>query len=278
MNSTEHTEQSDLVSIIVPTRNSEATLERCLLSLRHQSYTRTETIVIDNLSEDRTEEIARRLGNKLAKGGPERSAQRNLGADLATGDFLLFIDADMELTPRVIEDCVSRIRSFDALIVPEISMGTNWLARIRAVERAEYLRSFIFEAARFFRSETFRSLGGYDISLTGLEDYDIQARLEEHGHSVGYATQAILHHERDLNLGQYLRKKAYYAQSLARHRQLHPERAERQFGIRRAMFYLLRFRTSPRALIAVLSLKFLEFSVFRISSATSRVKTPRTPY
>src|SRR2546430_16185158 len=86
---------SPRVSAIVTTRNSELSLEACLKSIRSQSYGNVELLVVDNRSEDATVAIARRYADVVADIGPERSAQRNCGARLATGDYLLFVDSDM---------------------------------------------------------------------------------------------------------------------------------------------------------------------------------------
>src|SRR5581483_9547513 len=66
------------VAVIVPTRNSERTLESCLRSIRAQSVP-TQIVVVDNCSTDRTAEIARRFADITLIQGPERSAQRNAG-------------------------------------------------------------------------------------------------------------------------------------------------------------------------------------------------------
>jgi len=263
--------RNELVSIIVTTKNADRTLERCLRSLRAQSYGNTETIVVDNFSEDRTEEIAHRFADKFSKAGPERSSQRNLGAKLASGGFFLFVDADMEPTSHVVEDCLSHASRHHALIIPEKTVGSNWLARVRSVERDAYQGSFLFEAARFVNREVFESLGGYDTRLTGLEDYDFEARLEERGFLVGRTNELILHHEGDNDFVHYLRKRIYYAQGFPLYRSLHPIRARKQFGLSRAMFLLKKADSSPLAVSMVFTLKALEFAAAKESLALARL-------
>ena len=74
-----------LVSVIVPTKNSEQFLEKCLDSIKKQTYKRVEIIVVDNNSTDNTKKIARKFTNKVFNKGPERSAQMNFGAKKAKG-------------------------------------------------------------------------------------------------------------------------------------------------------------------------------------------------
>ena len=75
----------NLVSIIIPTLNEEASLEICLKSIKKQTYKNLETIVVDNFSKDRTPEIAKKYTKLVFKKGNERSAQRNFGAKKAKG-------------------------------------------------------------------------------------------------------------------------------------------------------------------------------------------------
>src|SRR5206468_1500632 len=100
-----------LVSIVIPTKNSGEFLEACLRSIKEQTYTNIEIIVVDNSSSDNTQEIARKYTDKVFTKGPERSAQRNFGAQSSSGDYLLIIDSDMELSPNVIAECVEKAQS-----------------------------------------------------------------------------------------------------------------------------------------------------------------------
>jgi glycosyltransferase involved in cell wall biosynthesis len=119
-----------LVSIIVPTYNSEEFLEACLRSIRAQTYKRIELIVVDNHSKDNTVAIAKKHSDKFYTKGPERSAQRNFGVNKSSGEYVAIIDSDMELTGRVIESCIEaldNVANTKALIIPEESFGEgNW--------------------------------------------------------------------------------------------------------------------------------------------------------
>jgi len=95
-----------LVSIVVPTRNSAETLPLCLASIRRQTYRNIEVIVVDSYSTDNTVEIAKRFGAKVIQVAGERARAKNVGLRLAKGKYVLFIDSDMVLTPRVVEKCI----------------------------------------------------------------------------------------------------------------------------------------------------------------------------
>ncbi len=96
-----------LVSVIIPTFNSQKTIKFCLESIRKQTYKRIETQVVDRHSTDATVQIAKQFKAKMYAHPDGRSEARNYAAQRAAGDFLLFIDSDMVLTPRAIEECVS---------------------------------------------------------------------------------------------------------------------------------------------------------------------------
>jgi len=97
------------VSIVVPVYNCSATLRRCLSAVRQSSVPIHEIIVVDDGSSDNSVEIARSFGAQVLEcarqSGPAYA--RNRGARAASGDILLFIDADVLIRPdtiaRVIE-------------------------------------------------------------------------------------------------------------------------------------------------------------------------------
>jgi glycosyltransferase involved in cell wall biosynthesis len=203
-----------LVSVIVPTRNSARTLEACLDSIHSQLYSPVELIVVDNCSTDGTLEIAQRKGDIVETFGPERSAQRNRGAHLAHGNYLLFVDSDMKLAPQVIGDCLDAIRSSGApaVIIPEISVGEGFLAQCRALERSCYIGDDSIEGARFFPRAVFETSGGFDEQLVAMEDWDLTIRVAA-GQRLPRSRSHIVHDEGRLRLATVLAKKRYYAAS-----------------------------------------------------------------
>jgi len=251
-----------LVSVVVATRNSARTLETCLASIRSQQSAEVELIVVDNNSSDTTAKIARRYGDLVVTKGPERSAQRNYGASLASGDFLLFIDSDMILEPDVVSSCLAVVEETEApaVIVPEMSIGQGFWAACRALERSCYAGDDGIEAARFFKRELFERCGGFDEDLTGPEDWDITDRVAT-GNHLPRATSTIVHDEGRLTLRADLAKKRYYAGSSLRYWRKHRVKATRQANLVLRPAFLrsrrLLFR-HPTLAAGVLSLKTLE--------------------
>ncbi len=89
-----------VVSVIIPAYQSENTISRCLKSLMDQTFSDIEIIVVDDGSMDRTREIVDVLAEKdtririFSQKNKGVSCARNLGIEKASGEFLMFLDAD----------------------------------------------------------------------------------------------------------------------------------------------------------------------------------------
>lgn len=202
------------VSVIITTKNEEKVLGKLLQSIFKQTFSNIEVILVDNFSIDKTEEIAKKNKVFFYKYGPERSSQRNFGAKKAKGNFLFFLDADMELTPLVIESCISVMRDqkLDGVVIPEESKWSNFWGKVKAYERSFYNEKGdpITDAARFFKRSVFVKVGGYDETITGPEDWDLPERVREMGYKIGRVDQVIYHHEQEISPQALFKKKFYY--------------------------------------------------------------------
>lgn len=89
------------ISFIIPTLNAGALLENCLASIARQTYPREkiEVILADAHSRDRTREIARKFGAiVLDDNGRNMEEGKRFALRQATGEYIVFVDADNELT------------------------------------------------------------------------------------------------------------------------------------------------------------------------------------
>jgi glycosyltransferase involved in cell wall biosynthesis/uncharacterized membrane protein len=220
-----------LVSVIVPTYNSAATLERCLESIEAQTYPNIEIIVVDNFSDDETYKIAAKTA-RVIQAGPERSAQINAGAREARGTYLYRVDGDMVLESTVIQACVETIQSqgLDAIAVPNRSQGEGFWQRVRTLERDTYLDDPLIVAARFWKRSVFEAVGGMDEGLFAWEDYDLHNRLLEAGYRFGRVTPVEFHLGEATNLWAYATQSFYYGPSVARYMLKHPGRGVKQLS------------------------------------------------
>lgn len=110
------------VSLIIPVYNVSSYIERCLLSVLRQTYTNIECILVDDVTPDDSIQICEKLIDDYA--GPilfkilhhEKnrglSAARNTGTEVATGDYIYYLDSDDELPLNSIELMVEKVREY----------------------------------------------------------------------------------------------------------------------------------------------------------------------
>ncbi|MFA6271796.1 MAG: glycosyltransferase family 2 protein [Patescibacteria group bacterium] len=98
------------VSVIIPVYNEEKYLDRCLSTMLDQTYTDLEIIVVDDDSTDNSQTIIKKYPVKYLH-QPHRgpAAAKNLGAEHANGDILVFGDGDIHYDKHFIEDLTSLI-------------------------------------------------------------------------------------------------------------------------------------------------------------------------
>jgi len=185
------------ISVVIPALNEAHHLVELLPQLSQQSVPPLETIVADADSTDRTAETARRYGALVVPGGRPAFA-RNAGAQVARGDWLLFIDADTRLPRRdLLEDVLSVAwrQQASAVLVdyrPYYRPGDggyhrpllrvwDWILLLAVSEgQRGWLRlGFPFGQAVFLpiRRAVFRQLGGFDESAEPFEDSELLLRL-----------------------------------------------------------------------------------------------------
>jgi hypothetical protein len=213
-----------LVSVVVPTRDAGRTIETCLRSIRAQTWPALELIVVDNGSVDGTWAVAERLADVALRGGPERSAQRNLGIERAAGEWVCYVDADMELAPDVVERAVlaGTAAAAAGVAIPEESVGEGFWTRCRALERRCLRDQPELRWPRLVRTRYLRDTGGFAPWLTGTEDAELHRRMVAGGAPIVLADGLILHHEGRLTLAGLARKRRYYGRGLLAYRRAHP--------------------------------------------------------
>lgn len=130
------------VSIIIPVYNVSTYIERCLDSVRNQSYNNLEIIIVDDGSTDNSMEIVTRyvkqynlsntkiLSHTHNKG---LSAARNTGLKVATGDYVYFLDSDDSLTL----DCLSNLVPFAKTLCCDFVIG-NYIIESYSDNDREY--------------------------------------------------------------------------------------------------------------------------------------------
>jgi len=253
-----------LVSIIIPTYNSARTVSTLLSSIRKQSYSSIEIIVVDNFSTDSTPEIAKTYGAKVISHRSGRSEARNVGASHAKGRYLFFLDSDLELTPFVVERCVKvcETKLLDGVIIPEKSKGKGFWAECRGLEKLAYINDKHKMSILFMRKDVFDRLGGYDKDLVAGEDYDLNVRFYEAGCKCIMIKDFMYHHEVS-SLNTIMRKSYMYGKTLPKYVRKRPVDCFKQFFPIRSSYVfsskvLLRY---PLHAVGLIFLKMLQYFV-----------------
>ncbi|MBR5624156.1 glycosyltransferase [bacterium] len=228
-------EKQPLISVVITTKNEERNLPDCLAALSGQTIPRDsfEVIVVDNASTDRTREIALAGADLFLEKGPERSAQRNFGIENAGAPVVVYLDADMRLTENVLAECLEAFKdpAVVGIYIPEEVVGSGYWIAVRNFERSFYDATAI-DGIRGVRKELFLKLGGFDLSLCGPEDWDLNIRMKEQG-ALKLISSGLRHDEGAFNWGRYLKKKKYYSASFAAYREKWPgnEDVKKQFSL-----------------------------------------------
>lgn len=214
-----------LISVIITTKNEEKNIERCLSSIKEQNYPCIEIIVVDNNSTDRTKDIASKYTDKVYNKGPERPVQRNMAVEMSTGEYFLQLDADQILQPTIVQECIDKVMSFRnkkdglikdiALYIPEVIIGNDsWYTKVRDYEKSFYTGTVI-DCVRFMPVKIFHEVGGYDESMTGPEDWDLDNKIRARCIADMISTP-MLHNEGHITFSKLIKKKSYYAKGMAK--------------------------------------------------------------
>lgn len=180
-------------SIIVPTYQEEACIEKCLRSIAQQDYKRSEyeIIVSDAHSTDRTVEKARQFADKVIINDQRGIAYgRNAGAQNARGDILVFIDADVTLSSDFLIQCHQVFNNPPVVGMTGIAKPSDGGIMQRLVYRSTYclVRIFhLFGVSLFpgicvaYRREAFKKLEGFREDFGIVEDLDLSRRISRLG-------------------------------------------------------------------------------------------------
>lgn len=170
---------SHRLSLIIPTLNEEQNLPCCLRTA--EAVLPHETIVVDGGSTDGTIKVASGAGVRVERSPPGRARQQNAGAEVATGDVLLFLHADCRLPPN------AREKLEEALLDPRVGCGAfrhridDPRRALRVIEaadnfRAGWLKRPYGDQALFVRRKLFEQIGGFpDVQI--LEDVLLMRKL-----------------------------------------------------------------------------------------------------
>jgi len=166
---------TDLISILIPVYNSEAYVEECVASVLNSTYKNVEVWLLDDGSTDKSGQICAKLSKDNSKVQYKRlehrgvSATRNIGMELAMGDYVFFMDSDDAIHPQLLECLYENCKKKQAaMAVPSRLMIERavWSQRMKMDKLCQMLpecvyytnEELIFEF--FYKNIWLHSLGG----------------------------------------------------------------------------------------------------------------------
>jgi len=201
------------VSVILPARNEEEFIEKCLTSLVDQDYENYEIIAIDDRSEDKTAEIIKKMAEKnskiiyvLAEPKPENWMGKNWacfeGFKKSIGELLLFTDADTKHSKNMISLSVAHLLSdnLEALtVIPKMICLDKWTkitlpmlstflhTRFSAIRVNDPSKKTGYFFGSFFiiKRKTYKSVGTHEgVKGEIVEDGALGKKVKESGHKM----------------------------------------------------------------------------------------------
>jgi rSAM/selenodomain-associated transferase 2 len=182
-----------LLSIIIPTLNEAEHLPALLGDLKKQKNISLEIIVGDGGSSDATRSVAGASGAHFVSARRGRGAQMNAAAELASGDYFLFLHADSSIDDPCLLSNAVRAITFELRGGDRIA-GHFSLRFMRTTKRSAMAFRYVEEKSAFNRVNTtngdqgllltkefFRYLGGFDESMPFLEDQRIAEKIRSQG-------------------------------------------------------------------------------------------------
>jgi len=183
-----------VVSVVLPTYNRAAYLKRAIRSVLCQSFDDFELIIVDDDSDDGTEEVAldykdNRIRYVRLKERVGASEARNIGVRYSRGVLVAFQDSDDEWSCEKLEACVRALE-----LAPDcvgVFSGYIQVNRVRVrympialppsdptkMARALLFGNFVGTPTAVVRKETLEAVGGFDRNLPQMEDWDLFIRI-----------------------------------------------------------------------------------------------------
>ena len=210
------------ISFIIPVWNDEKNIARCLRAIRNLEFSQHhyEVIILDNGSTDNTHGIIEEMGFdfKIIE-KVHVSALRNRGAAMAQGEFLAFVDSDVELSPSWLGPSLAAFS--DPQVVgtgcfPHVPPDSTWVQRAweihqkgREVKNVPASVKWLPSMNLVVRREAFLAVGGFNEELVTAEDVDLCYRLGTKGTILGNPAMEAIHWGEAPDLSTFWKKEVW---------------------------------------------------------------------
>lgn len=223
---------SPRVSVVIPVYNSRRTIDKCLTSLIALDHPSFEVIVLDDGSTDGTPEICETYTRvktmRLTKGGPSRA--RNIGINVAEGDFIAFTDGDCVVDRDWLTELEKGFPSPDVAgvggdqkspnddtakgkLIQEfmkcIGFVTGYIKTAGTLRETEHNPS----CCSMYRKKVLQEVGGFNEELFPSEDVELDLKIRRRGYKLLYNPAATVAHYRPETYAAFGRMMRRYGQT-----------------------------------------------------------------
>ena len=205
--------------MIVPVYNGAATLAGCLDAIYASRYPDFEVVVVDDGSKDATRQVASRYPCRVLALPQNRGAAqaKNEGAQVATGEFLFFTDADVHIQPQTLAWVAEDLR--DPAVTGVVGLladscpHANFASQFKNLwmhftyRRQPRRVGLFFTSAAAIRRAIFAQEGGFDAHYRGAsitEDIEFGQRLLSRGHQIVMDQRLAVEHDKHYTAGEVL--------------------------------------------------------------------------
>ncbi|MEM0049506.1 MAG: glycosyltransferase [Candidatus Bathyarchaeia archaeon] len=224
------------VSVIIPAKNSERTIGKCLRCLFNQVFQPYEVIVVDGGSKDRTAEISKSFKGVIVVQEPPHEGNipaigRNYGAKIAKGDVFVFLDPDCFPERNLLSKVVETLSDPQAGVYSVIVRDGRGTVMSRAWHYLQMQIDYDYAPTRCMavRREVFNAVNGFDEKLPTGEDNDFSYRVRQLGYKIIVDKKTIVYHddEHASSLKGIIHLIKWYRQGEILVRQKYPEKFKR---------------------------------------------------
>ncbi len=208
------------ITVGVCVKNNERTIGGAIDSILNQKYPRElmQLIIVDGCSTDRTLTIIKNITSKMnmsieifSDNGKGLGAARQIVVNNAIGDYIIFVDGDVELQEDFVQeqaDFMENNLKVATAVGRYMFKEGNLLSTVQSLYN--HVESFLGNDATIYRSEVLRQAGGFDENMRGTEDKDVILRIRKNGWEFSANEKAEFYHNCRASFAEFWKEQAWW--------------------------------------------------------------------